>query len=108
MPTFPVKILDCAERRTNTLRAILSVQVGKAQKISGVMVHVRGPSRWVCLPSKPRLDSTGMAQRDDRSKIRYDPTVEWTSKEVALKFRDALLEQLDADFPSTAALEEVA
>lgn len=81
-------IRDFRSLSKNTLKAVFTVELPSGMVINGCMLHESNGSRWVGLPGKPYTDAAG--------KQTYARIIEFTSRAVADKFRDAVLESLDA------------
>jgi DNA-binding cell septation regulator SpoVG len=71
----------------NTLRGFLSCELPSGMIVHGLAYHEKNQSRWVGMPSQQWLGDQGNKQ--------YSPVIEFASREVANKFRDAVLSALD-------------
>jgi hypothetical protein len=98
-PAMPVSLLEWKSLKKNSLRGFATVRIGKSMKVSDVPVHCSGGRRWASLPSKPQINSDGVALRDDRGKIKYIPIVAWTDKDSADRFSEAVISAIEADHP---------
>lgn len=98
-PAFPVSLLEWKSLKKNSLRGFATVRIGKAMKVSDIPVHCSNGRRWASLPSKPLIDSAGIAVRDERGKIKYIPIISWTEKESADRFSEAVISAIEAAHP---------
>jgi hypothetical protein len=71
----------------NTLRGFFSVTLPSGLTIHNCSLHVKGPSRWVGLPS------TKFTKKD--GSVSYSAVVEIVDRERADEFRDAVIAALD-------------
>ena len=74
-------------------------------KIKDVQVHCSHGKRWANMPSKPQINSEGVAQRDDRGKIKYIPLIEWLDRGVADDFSESVIAAVEALHPGQTSSE---
>lgn len=98
-PVMPVALLSWRSVKRNTLRGFAEVRIGKSLKVSDVAVHAGNGKRWASLPSRPQLDKDGVAMRDDQHRIKYAPVVQWTEKDAADRFSEAVIQAVEAAHP---------
>lgn len=96
---FPVSLISWKPFAKNSLRGFATVRLGKSLKIADCGVHSSHGRRWVGMPSKPMIDRDGAVVRDDRGKVKYVPLVEWTNKESADMFSEAVIEAVEREHP---------
>lgn len=96
---MPVALLDWKPMKRNSLRGFATVRIGKALKVSDVAVHAASGRRWAQMPSKPQMDKNGTALREDSGKIKYVPMVQWTDRESADRFSEAVVAAVEAKHP---------
>jgi len=101
---LPLKLIEWRSFHKNTLRGFATVQLG-ALKIIDVSVHVLNGKNWCGLPAKPMINADGTVQRDERDRVRYAQIMEWTNKETAEKFRAAVCDALERDYPDALRAE---
>ena len=92
-PTEPGVI--CIEWRPvnrNTLRGFAKIKVPAWHLVmDGVAVHERDGRSWAQLPARPQIDKeTGQVIREG-DKIAYAKVLEFTDKQVANRFSDAVV-----------------
>jgi len=100
---MPVTLLSWRPIVKGALRGFATVQVGRSLKIADVSVLCSNGKLWASLPSKP-LIGDGKALLDDRGKQRYVPILEWTDKQAAGRFSEAVVAAIRAEH-GPAALE---
>src|SRR5262249_2608508 len=71
----------------NTLKGFFSVVMPPGMIVNDIALHVKGDSRWVTLPAREWTNS-------ERER-KWAPIVEFTTRDVADRFRDAVLAALD-------------
>jgi hypothetical protein len=71
----------------NTLRGFFTLTLPSGMVLHQCSYFVKGDSRWIGLPSQK------FAKKD--GSVTYTPMVEFTSREVADKFRDQAVAALD-------------
>lgn len=95
---LPLTLVEWRPFEKNTLRGFATVTVG-ALKIIDVTVHVLEDKRWCGLPAKPNIGRDGVANRDHRGRVRYSQMMEWINKDTAERFRQAVFDALERDYP---------
>ncbi len=96
---MPVTLLGWKPIAKGALRGVASVQIGQLI-IRDIQLLQQGPARpWVGLPSKPRIDASGVVQRDAKGKMLYNPVLEWGSRDAAARFCAGVLAALEAVHP---------
>ena len=83
----------------NSLRGFARVRLGKTLIISDVAVHCSHGKRWAQLPSKPQLDRDGNPKRNEAGKIAYVPILEWTDRDAADRFSEAVIGAVERENP---------
>jgi hypothetical protein len=68
-------------------------------KIIDVSVHIQEDKRWCGLPARPVLGPDGTVQRDQRGRARWVQIMEWVNKETADRFRQAVFDAVERDYP---------
>ena len=96
---MPVALLEWKAVRKNTLRGFAKVRLGRSMSIKDIATHVKNGRRWVQLPAKPIINQDGTAKKDDAGKILYVPVIEWTDREAADRFSQAVIEAIDREYP---------
>jgi DNA-binding cell septation regulator SpoVG len=98
-----VRILDWRPLRRNSLLGFAKVELPSGMVIADVTVlnGERGP--WASPPSKPMIDRDGVALRDEKQKIRYQPIIEFTSKNIRDRFSDQVIAALKLAHPGVFA-----
>lgn len=82
-------------RVQNTLVGFCDVAIPELHlKICGLTVHQKGSSRWIGLPARAWIDRLGIAQRDQRGKVLYSPTLEFTDAATRDAFSRRVIEAL--------------
>jgi hypothetical protein len=70
-------------------------------------IHEKNDSRWVGMPGKAQITRTGELRRDERGKVLYTPTIEFTDRATRDAFSArviaSLLEFAPAAFDDEAA-----
>ena len=98
-----VALLEWKSIPKNSLRGFATIRLGKSMKIKDVSVHCSHGKRWASMPSKPMMNSEGVAQRDDRSRIKYVPLIEWLDRTVADDFSESVVAAVEAQYPGQTA-----
>ncbi len=93
-----VSVSDWREMKRNSLRGFATVRVG-GLVIKDVAVHAAYQRRWAALPAKPMIDRDGHVKRGDNGKIQYVPILEWTRRELADEFSNAVIEAVEREHP---------
>jgi hypothetical protein len=94
--------------RSNTLVGFCSVTVTELHlKIYDLSVHEKNESRWVGLPGKAQINRDGQVRKDERGKVLYTPTIEFTDKPTRDAFSARVMASL-LEFAPTAFDEEAA
>jgi hypothetical protein len=81
------EISDFKPLSKNTVHAAFDVTLPSGMIVRSVLLHERDGRRWVSLPAKEWTNASGERQ--------FTPIVEFTSRTVADRFRDTVLEALD-------------
>jgi hypothetical protein len=71
----------------NTLKGVFDVLLPSGLQIHGVMLHESNGQRWVGLPGRPYTDASGQQT--------YARILDFRNREIADKFRDAVLLAVD-------------
>ena len=98
-PAMQLTLLDWRPMKRNSLRGFATVRLGKAFKISDIVIHCNSGKRWASLPSKPQVDGNGVAVKDERGKIKYLPVVSWMDKDSSDRFSVAVIEAVEREYP---------
>jgi hypothetical protein len=94
--------------RSNTLFGFCTIVIPELHlKIIDASVHQKNESRWVGLPAKAQIDRSGTVRRDERGKVLYTPTVEFTDPATRSAFSARVIESL-LEFAPGAFDEEAA
>ena len=93
---FTISVTDFRPLHRNTLRGFAVVHSAELKlTLHDISVHQHGNgSRWVSLPSKPVLDSAGVAKRTDDGKIAYARLFSFDSRGVSDAFSAAVIAAL--------------
>jgi hypothetical protein len=97
-PPMQVSLTEWRPLRRNSLLGFASIRVG-ALLIKDVTVHASNGKRWAGLPAKPRIASGGEVMKDDKGKILYTPVMEWTNRETADRFSNAVIAAVSREHP---------
>lgn len=97
-PPMQVSLTDWRPLRRNSLLGLASIRVG-ALLIKDVTVHASNGRRWTGLPAKPRIATGGEVMKDDKGKILYTPVMEWSSRETADRFSNAVIAAVEREHP---------
>ena len=93
------------EVRSGQLRAFADMQLPSGTIMNGVAVCV-GPHWWYAMPpSKPQVGRDGVALKNGSGKTLYVPVIEFTSKQIARRFSDAVIAALRISNPELFAPE---
>jgi hypothetical protein len=63
--------------------------------IDGVALHRKDGKRWSQLPSRPMLDSNRQLILDESGKPKYSRVLEFTDREIADRFSEAVVAAVD-------------
>ncbi len=88
------RIFDFKLFQKNTLKAFFSVELPSGLIIHGCTLHEKNGARWIGLPSR-KFEKDG--------KEGYAPIIEFRDRACLDKFRDAILEAIDAQKPAADA-----
>ena len=105
---MPVTLLSWKPLRRNSLRGFAKVRIGRALILHDVTLHSAEGKRWASVPSKPQLDTSGTALRDDRGKIKYAPVVEWLDREARDAFSEGVIAAVEREHPGATAGDDAA
>ena len=100
---MPVVLLAWKPLVRNSLRGFAKVRIGRALVLHDVTLHVQDGKRWASVPSKPQIDASGTALRDDRGKIKYAPVVEWLDRDARDAFSEGIIAAVERDYPGATA-----
>jgi hypothetical protein len=103
---LPVTLLDFKLIRRNTLVGFARVRLGRSLIISDITVHIRYGRRWAAMPAKPQISRDGTVLRDDGGKIKYAKVLEWSDRDTADVFSDAVVAAIEAQHPEAFAAAE--
>jgi hypothetical protein len=94
-----IRILGWRELRRNSLLGFARIESPSGMIISDVTVLTgeRGP--WASPPSKPMVGKDGSVLRDSNDKVKYQPVIEFTSREVRDRWSSAVIEALRQAHP---------
>ncbi len=97
--TIAMRVLDWRPMRRNSLLGFVKVEMPSGMIVCDVSVLTgeRGP--WASPPSKPMIGRDGAALKDDNGKIKYQPVIDFASKDVRNRFSDAVVTALRAAHP---------
>ena len=99
-----ISLTDWREMRRNSLRGFASVRIGDLL-VRDIAVHNSHGKRWASLPSKPIVNSDGVARRMDNGKIQYAAILEWSRRELQDEFSEAVIEALEREHPGSTAAD---
>jgi hypothetical protein len=102
MPESGIDLLEWRELRRNSLCGFATVRLQQTGLvIADVALHQSHGRMWAALPSKPMLDrTTGQALRDaNTGRVRYAPILEWVSRDVANRFSEAVVAEIERRYP---------
>ena len=94
-----VRILDWRALRKNSLIGFAKAELPSGMVIADVTVLTSEGGAWASPPSKPMIGRDGSVMKDANGKIKYQPIIEFTSKNVRDKFSRAVVEALRAAHP---------
>ena len=97
-PPMQVSLTDWRPLRRNSLLGFASVRVG-ALLIKDITLHVANGKRWAGLPAKPRLSAGGEVMKDAKGKVLYTPVMEWTNRDTADRFSNAVIDAVAREHP---------
>lgn len=86
MPTV-ITIADWKPLEKNTLKGTFSATMPSGMVFHRVMLHEKGSLRWIAFPAQEYFDAQGVK--------KYVNFIQFTSREVADRFRDQILAALD-------------
>jgi hypothetical protein len=93
-----VSLTDWRPLRRNSLLGFASIRVG-ALVIKDVTLHSSNGRRWAGLPAKPRMSQGGEIMKDERGKVLYTPVLEWSNRETADRFSNAVIAAVEREHP---------
>ncbi|MCX7178014.1 MAG: hypothetical protein NTX56_04325 [Proteobacteria bacterium] len=99
MTAMPVSLLAWKSIPRNSLRGFAKIRIGKSLIISDVAVHCSNGRKWAQPPSKPVLNSEGVAVKDDRGKMKYIPMIEWADRDAADRFSEGVIAAVERENP---------
>lgn len=85
-----IEISKWNPRITKTLRGFFTATLPSGMVLHNLMLHEKGEARWISFPAREFVDSQKNRQ--------FSPIIEFTNKQVADRFRDAVLAALDIYF----------
>jgi hypothetical protein len=79
--------------RRNTLYGFAEILIGELRlTVKDVAIHEKNGRSWAQLPSKPLISKDGVALKDETTgKVRYVPIMQFTGREVADAFSEAVI-----------------
>jgi hypothetical protein len=91
-----IVILDWRPLARNTLKGFARIKIVEWKLIvNDVAVHERDGRKWAALPSRPMLDSNRRLMLDETGKPKYSRVLEFTEREIADRFSDAVVAAVD-------------
>jgi hypothetical protein len=82
-------------REQNTLRGSIDLLEASGQKLHDCMLHEKGATRWIALPSRPVQDSGGKVRIGPDGKRLYVPSVSISEPKDRERFQAQALAALD-------------
>jgi hypothetical protein len=106
--TPSVTIADWKAWESGTLRGFFTARLPSGLSLSELALHTRNGSWWIGFPARPILQD-GVAQRDERGKIRYSPPlIAFANCQTRDRFTAAVLAALRQAQPEAFAEERTA
>jgi DNA-binding cell septation regulator SpoVG len=94
-----MKILDWRAMRRNSLLGFVKVELPSGMVIADVTILSGDKGAWASPPSKPLIGRDGAVLKDAAGKARYQPIIDFTSKEVRNRFSEGVVAALRAAHP---------
>lgn len=94
--SMPVTLLAFKPILKGNVVGVAEVTLGKALKISEVMVFASHGRQWANLPARQQIGRDDKVIRDDRGKVRYTQIIEWADTESRARFSDAVIAAIEA------------
>ena len=101
---MPVTLLSWKPLVKNTLRGFVNVRLGRSLIMKELSCHEANGRRWVGLPARPMIDASGQVKKDDRGKQQYVSILEWSDRDAAGRFSEAVISALEAQYPDAFAV----
>ncbi len=98
-----IQIRDWRPMRKGSLLGFAKVELPSGMILSDVTILQGERGAWASPPSKPMIGRDGMAMKDASGKVKYQPLVEFTSKEVRDRFSAGVIDGLRAAHPEAFA-----
>jgi hypothetical protein len=90
----------------NSLRGFCRVRHPSGLILHEVGIHTANGRCWAAPPAQPMLDSqTGQALRDQDGKIRYQPLVSFTNKNVRDDWSAQVVQAVHAAYPDALGMD---
>lgn len=99
MTKLTIEIAAFSPLEKNTLRGFVTIRLPELRLVLHELPVHQHPNgkRWVSLPAKPMLDSSGKAMTDrETGKVRYVRLLSFDDKDVSDAFSARVLDALDA------------
>jgi hypothetical protein len=93
------KIIDWRSVTNNSLRGFARVELPSGMLIADVVVMIGTNGPWASPPSKPMIGRDGVALADDKGKVKYQPIIEFRTKDLRDRFSSAVIEALRSAHP---------
>lgn len=100
---MPITLLAWKPMVKNTLRGFANVRLGRSLIMKELTCHESQCKRWVGMPGKPMIDGSGQVKKDDRGKQQFASILEWTDREAATRFSEAVIAAIEAEHPTAFA-----
>jgi hypothetical protein len=105
---FTVTVDAFRALKSNTLIGFVTVTIPELHlRICDLTVHESHGKRWIGLPARPQVDRDGSVRRDERGKVAYAPTMQFTDAATRARFSERVIAAL-LEFAPTAFDEEAA
>ncbi len=96
--TMPVRILSLKLICKPPVLAVVDALVGRALEIDGIMIMRSPGNLWISMPAKPQIGRDDKVVRDSAGKVKYIPTMKWTDRIIADRFKNSLLNAVAAQY----------
>ena len=98
------KIFEFREvRKGSSLRGFVKAQFPGGLIMHDITVLIGERGSWASPPSNPRINADGTVQKTADGKIIYSPIIEFASREVRIRWSDAVIDALRAAHPGVLA-----
>lgn len=94
-----IRILDWRPMQKGALLGFAKIELPSGMIIVDCTICTGPNGPWASPPSKAMIGRDGLVMKDQADKVRYQPLIEFTSKDVRNRWSDAVLQAVREAHP---------